>query len=136
MNFEYSGVSYFTADIEIDKIGNCCIEATTRIGALYYLIIKTEFGSSDILEFGPVVPDMKVLPKTVNCSYRRINFTESKIAKVIASFLNDFKKEIFQAREVEVEEALNNFPKIAEYFGGLYERPESSGLDRQNSGLD
>lgn len=122
MNFEYASTRTFTADIDIETLGNCCIEANDEVGSFYYLFINTSpTGETNVLEYGPIFPDIILLPKTVNIIFNRFNYSEPNIVKTITRFLNDSRKNIFQAQEVDPLEALENFPKLKEFFGGLYE---------------
>ena len=102
--------------IEIEDIGKCVIEACNDKGAFYYLIIRTVDGFSNILEYGPIVPDIKTLPNSVICDYTKMEFTEGKIGKIVEKFLNDSRRQITQAREVDIEEALGNCRSLLEYI--------------------
>lgn len=115
MNFKYYYATTVMADIDIDDIGHCAIEAHNDIGEFWYLVIRSELGSTQIFEYGPTC-HMDVLEKAVNCSFRRIEFNEKKINKAIDSFLNNPYRNITCAEEIEISEALNNCDDILGYM--------------------
>lgn len=115
MNFEYFTVKTVMADIEIDAIGNCAIEANNDNGEFYYLVIRTNDGSSQVFEYGPTA-HIGILEKSVNCSFQRINYSESKIQKIIKGFLNDPYRNITQARELDIKEALEQCDDMLIYM--------------------
>ena len=86
MNFEYARQSEFTADIEIDTIGNCAIRGTCMNEMYYICIIRTSVGLTELFESGPYLPD-GTLSTICETSYQKIEYDERKIKKFIASFL-------------------------------------------------
>lgn len=86
--FEYLAVVTVGAQLEVSDIGECAILARDDRGAEYYLIVTTKLGLTEIIEYGPCVPDVKLLPKSVVYKYTRINFSEYRIEKIIDKFLN------------------------------------------------
>lgn len=86
--FEYMQVVMVGAQLEIDEIGECAILARNDLGAEYYLLITTTMGLTEIIEYGPCVPDIQLLPKSVTYKYSRFDYSEFKIEKVIDKFLN------------------------------------------------
>lgn len=116
MQIKYFHMVTAMDSIEIEDVGQCAIEACNDSGAFYYLIIKTRDGFSDILEYGPIVLDVKILPKSVICNYTHIEYDQKKIVKIIDTFLNNPKRNITQAREIDKEEALNNCRSLIGYM--------------------
>ena len=114
-NFEYFYTTIINAELQIEDIGNCTIEASNDLGSFYYLNIKTQLGITTILEAGPIIPDLGILPKSSNISYKRISFNENNIKKIIKSFLNNPYRNITQSREIEEETMYNNLVNILEY---------------------
>lgn len=96
MNFSYLCTRTFEDSIEIEDIGNCCIDALNDSGDEYYLIIETELGGSTITECGPFMADMGPNTGFFYFSHNYRPFKESSIKKVIDKFLNDERKEITQ----------------------------------------
>lgn len=115
MNFEYFTVKTIMADIEIDSIGNCAIEANNDNGEFYYLVIRTDNGLSQVFEYGPTCHS-GILEKSVNCSFMRINYTDAKIGKIIKGFLNNPYHNITQAKEITIEEALEHCDDMLLYM--------------------
>ena len=104
MTFEYLQRVTVDAQLEIENIGDCVILANNDLGEEFYLIIKTELGWTEMLEYGPIVPDLELLPFPYNISYNRIEYNQGKIERTIDKFLNNPKRLITQARIVELAE--------------------------------
>ncbi len=119
MNFEYARQSEFTADIEIDTIGNCAIRGTCMNEMYYICIIRTSIGLTELFESGPYLPDgtLSIICET---SYQKIGYDERKIRKFIASFLQAPRKpnilNIYQAEQISIEEALDSCIDICNYM--------------------
>lgn len=86
--FEYMQVVTVGAQLEIDDIGECAILARNDLGEEYYLITTTYMGQTEIIEYGPCIPDIQLLPKSVTYKYNRIDYSEYKIENYIDKFLN------------------------------------------------
>lgn len=102
--------------IDVNDIGQCCIECVNKEGSYYYIVIKTSLGTTTIVTCGPVDIDLDTLPNGYTTSLKRMDYKEDKIAKEIKFFLNDRTKKIVEAKEVSLEEALNNFRDLATYL--------------------
>ena len=100
--FEYMIVRTVGAQLEVNDIGECCILGRDDLGQEYYLIITTYMGSTDIIEYGPALPDFEVLPKSVKYTFDRIDYSEFKIEKRIDKFLSGHP--ITYAEVVDLEE--------------------------------
>ena len=81
MVFEYQEVKTCTASIEVEDIGNCCLISRNLIGEERYLMIKTDFGSTQVILYGPNVPDIDQLP--IDGSWYYDIFGDKEINKVI-----------------------------------------------------
>ena len=119
MNFEYARQSEFTADIEIDTIGNCAIRGICTNEMYYICVIRTSIGLTELFESGPYLPD-GTLSTICETSYQKIEYDERKIRKFIASFLQTPRKpsilNIYQAEQISIEEALNSCIDICNYM--------------------
>lgn len=72
-------------EIDIESVGNVCIEAINENdGLFYYLLIKTSLGTSSIFEYGPVVPDIDKLYDIYNISFIRQSYNEKKLLLFIS----------------------------------------------------
>ena len=76
MNFDYFTVQTVMANIEIEDIGNCAIEANNDNGEFWYLIIRTTLGSTQIFEYGPTI-HTGIMEKSVNCSLVSANSSDT-----------------------------------------------------------
>lgn len=116
MTFDYFKVTSVNGELEIEDPGNCAIRAANDDGEEYYMIVETSLGSSRIFTYGPCVPDMDLLPKSVNCHFSRIIYSSVKINKAINDFLNDRFANITFAEVVEPTQALQNCKSIIKYM--------------------
>lgn len=91
-------------DIEIDDIGNCCIIANTDSLEEFYLIIKTKLGWTEIIEYGPINPDLDIFENHMEYTYDKFEFSDKKISSRIDKFLNRRYYTITQAREATIDE--------------------------------
>lgn len=99
--------------IEIDSVGNVCIEAINENdGLYYYLLIKTSMGTTSIFEYGPVVPDIDKLFDTYNVSFTREQYNEKKLRIFISKWLNDRTKKITAAYVIDENKFLDNYKDI------------------------
>ena len=86
MKFEYKCLQISEKELDIEDIGNVAIEAS-RDDYYSYLVIRTSMGSTLIMEYGRIVPDIDKLPPHVSCSFDRIDYKEVAIIKRIEKFL-------------------------------------------------
>lgn len=114
MNFDYCISRVVGADIEVDTIGNTAIRGYSSDGCEYYIVIKTDLGWTEIFEFGPVVPDIQQLPKSVTYYYDRIEYSEYRVIKRIDKFLNN--NPIVNAEVIDFETAKQNMRNLSNYI--------------------
>ncbi len=120
MKFEYKTFVSFEKELEIDDIGNFAIEAVynsnSTLGPHYkYLVIRTTFGIVSVFEYDAILPDFKLLPKSVTNSFDRFDWSEYKIIKRIEKFLANVE----DVKVITMQEALANCRSIIDYFGDL-----------------
>ena len=66
--------------IEIPDIGNFALEAyNEKQGYFFYLMIKTMLGTATIVSYGPVVPQVTLLPESYSVNFSRVPFKDRKI---------------------------------------------------------
>lgn len=104
MTFEYLQRIVVEGELEVDDIGQCVIQANTDLAEEYYLIVKTELGWTEIIEYGPCVPDLPLLQMNYQIKYSRFEYNQSKIERYIDKFLNDAKRGITQAKLCSLED--------------------------------
>ena len=105
MNFDYLIKIEKESSIDIENIGNCAIDAYNDLGFEWLFLVCTIEGTTHMIEFGPVVPDLDILPAKVSYTYDRIDFKEGKIANRISKFLNEPSRNITQVFEITQQEA-------------------------------
>lgn len=80
LKFEFDNQYVPQNFIEIENIGNVCIEAINETdGLFYYLLIKTSLGTTSIFEYGPVIPDIDKLFDNYSVSFNREQYNEKKV---------------------------------------------------------
>ena len=105
MQFEYLQQITAQESIDINDIGNTCIQCFTAYGETKVLIIKTVDGITEVIDYGYINVDVEELPDTVSYNYNRFQFNQQKLIKIINKFIND--REIIQVLEISFEEAKN-----------------------------
>lgn len=98
--------------LEVEEVGDLCIEASNDDGFYYYLIIKTVLGESKIFAAGPVIPEYDELVNGFNVSYNVTQYKEEKLIKTINTWLNDSKKKLTNASMVELSSAIGAFRDV------------------------
>ena len=117
MTFKFNNEYVAQSLINIDDIGNFALEGVDEHnGFFYYLLVKTTLGTTTILTFGPVVPDVKLLPDYYNITYQRLQFKDKVIYKYINMWLNDKIKKISNAQLIEEDVLLNELRDIKDYI--------------------
>lgn len=113
-NIEYLGQTSFLSSIEIEDLGNTTVDLFNDIGLEWFIMVKTELGWTNIEMFGPLFVDVDSLDavKGFNYNYQRIEYNEHKIIKQLKQFIQDPKKCITQAFEVERKDALNRLKNL------------------------
>lgn len=114
MIFEYNQQLLPQNLLDIDDLGQLCLEGSNDDGMYFYLIIRTSLGSSIIATCGPVVPDIDMLPKNCCEMFKRIDYSEDKIIKEIENFLNG-KNKLTDAKIISFDEAIECFRSIKDY---------------------
>lgn len=104
MNFEFDIEHIANNSIEIDDIGNICLVGVNERGLEYYLIIKSDLGIVQTIEYGPLQPDFEQLPPTVNYQYSRFEWNQVKVLNTIKSFLNNSKYALKQVEIISIDE--------------------------------
>ena len=116
IDFEYNKEWLPQNTINVKDIGQFALEASNDEGYFFYLVIFTQLGISTIASAGPVIPDVEELNQGYSCSMYTMEYKEDKLIKTINNWLNDRSKKITQAREVTIDEALDQFRDLGEYL--------------------
>jgi hypothetical protein len=103
MKFDYLERVVVDGQLDIDNIGQCVILTRNDLAEEWYLIIKTELGWTEVIEYGPSHPGFSVLPISVKQTYDRFEYNSSKIERIINKFLNDPKRLISQAEVTQFD---------------------------------
>ena len=112
MIFDYMRMVSALDTIEIDDIGNTCINTLNDYGEEWYLIINTHEGWTEIVEFGPLVVDSNNLKTYFTYDKYSYEYSDKKIGKVIDKFINNNKRDITQVFEVTKDQAKNRLELV------------------------
>lgn len=104
MTFDYLQRVIVDGQLDVDNIGDCVIQANNDFAEEFYLIIKTELGFTEVLEYGPIVPDLPILPPEYQIKYNKFEYNQSKLEKIIDRFLNNPKRIVTQAKLTTLED--------------------------------
>lgn len=119
-DIKFNRQSTYVDCLYVENIGNCALEALDELGQYYYIIVKTVQGQSHILSFGPVIPDLEVLPKTFKLDYYSTQYNDKKLAKSLQVWATGQQKTNFeQITQIDSTEALAQLPNIEACFTGI-----------------
>lgn len=104
MVFDYMQRVVIDGQLTVDNVGECIIQATNDIGEQWFLFIKTELGWSEIIDYGPHLPDFDMLSPNFQIKYSRVEYNQGRLEKYIDRFLNEPKRIITQAKVVTFDE--------------------------------
>lgn len=121
-NVKYNPQSVLVDSLYITDIGNCALEAVDDKGLYYYLVIITKAGSTHILTWGPIVPDIILVPKGYSESYGNESYKEDKLQKYIAKWVLGGKGYTFtEINQIKPEEALTQYRNLGAYMKSVME---------------
>lgn len=113
MQFDFNQQRIAQDSIEVEDIGNVCIEGYNDTGYAFYLIIITYLGVSKIITFGPVMPDLDELVDKFQLNHIELNYDNKKLWKQITMWLNDSKK-LTSAKIIDQDTAISCIPDLRE----------------------
>lgn len=111
MRFEFLKVSTALDSIEIEDVGNVCLECADDDGLKWYLKIKTELGWCFIEQFGPLKYGESDVRQSFSFFYREFEFSEKTLFKTIDRFLNE-KKEVTSVLIIEPDEFKDKLDEV------------------------
>lgn len=118
-SFKYNTQTMQVDSIIVEDIGNCALEAIDQNGCFHYFISITNEGTTEIITFGPIVPDISILPKSYSTSFERIGYTDAKLQKAIQKWALGGKGTNFESIEqVSLEEAVAQHVSVVEHLIG------------------
>lgn len=96
MNFPYLYQQSSMDSIEIENLGDVCLQAFNDNAMEYWLVIKCSLGWVEIEEVGPFLADNNALQSGYNYHYTRMPYGEEKLIKTIDKFINNPHRAITQ----------------------------------------
>ena len=116
-SFDFANAWTPTNSIDIPEIGNFYLEGIDEENGLYYyLMIKTSLGTASIMWFGPIVPDVELLPSGYESKFERMSFNDKKVQNWISKWLNDKEKQITAAYVIDEDKFMKNFRNLEIYM--------------------
>lgn len=109
MIFEYQIRSVANDTIDIDDIGNVCLEAYNDDGQLYYLMISTDLGFTTVTQVGAIIADTDDIDSYFDFNRKSFEYNETKLTGIINKFLSDGKHlitQVFFSNEQDIKDKL------------------------------
>lgn len=118
-SFNYFYTTMAEDCLDVEDIGNVCIQASNDAGQNWILLIKTRLGFSYILEYGPFY--YTKITEYLNHTFQRIEYSEYKLEKKIDKFLNEPRRLITQVQFKDEDEALELMTSVVEVMNESYQ---------------
>lgn len=116
-SFEFANSWVPTNSIDIPEIGNFCLEGIDEDQGLHYFLhVRTTMGTASIVWYGPIVPDIELLPSGYQAKFERLKFKDKEMFNWINKWLNDRIKKISSARLIEESTFQENFRDLSSYI--------------------
>ena len=112
MIFDYLRTVQSLDTIDIEDIGNTCINAVNDDALEWFLILETKDGFTKTTSFGPLKVDSNKLSSYFNYEFFEKEFSDRSISKTIDKFINNPKHSITQVFEVDKKFAKERFSSI------------------------
>lgn len=104
--------------LDIEDIGNVCLQASNDAGQNWILWIKTSLGFTYFIEYGPFNYNRNT--EYLNSNFQRIEYSEYKIEKKIDKFLNEPRRLITQVNFIDEDEAFELIKNVVEVMNESY----------------
>lgn len=91
MFFEYLKTTQFQDSIDIESIGNVCLQSINDMADCWVLLIHTIMGESEVIQAGPINLDFDSVSPNVFISRTKFDYNEKKLHKIIYDFMNNPK---------------------------------------------
>ena len=104
-NFEYLYTTKAEDSIEVEDIGNVCLQLFNDIGYCWFIDISTTLGECSIKTAGPFHVDIpNYFSNGFSFNLQSLEYKESRIISIVDKFINDARKMITQIIEVDRNE--------------------------------
>lgn len=120
MLIDYSRELVFTQTLDLVDPGCVGLICESDQGGHYLLATKTVMGTINIVTAGPVLLDAPdVFLDGFKVAFDKFKWSEKKLAKSIATFINDPQKEIKAIETVPETEVISLLPDLSIIFDNL-----------------
>ena len=116
MEIEYNKDIVALNFIDIQDIGNCCLECISADEMYFYIINKTSLGVCTMFTCGPIIPDVSLIPSGFAIIINKIEYNTKLILKELSLYINNKNKKIVEVNEISVEQAVKEFRDIGKYI--------------------
>ena len=116
MTFDYLYTLSPTGSFDIPDIGNFTLSCTNDLGQEYFIIVRTTYGVTRVLTWGPKWMDMETACKNVTAYYQEFEFSASKLETLVDRYVNDAKKSITQVTVLDEFDIIKDLPDIRGYI--------------------
>lgn len=102
--FDYNEIVTSTGMFEVSDIGSCCIKIVEQPSLKEnYLYIRTELGTTTIIQFGPTIIDEDLVLDRFTLNIESFQYNEKRIVKTIDKFFKSLYN-ITEVNELEPQE--------------------------------
>lgn len=116
MQFDYMYTMTAEDSVEIEDVGNFCLSVINDVYREWIMICSTEFGITKWLQAGPFRIDFDELDDRVMYTYQQMEYNQTKMCRIIDSFINDPKKTTTQVTVLEESEAKSRIKDLVSYI--------------------
>lgn len=122
MEIDYLGTFSYLDKIEIKNNGDFALECINDDGYYYYMITKTFQGVVSMFTWGPIIPDIDLIPEArgkggaYNFKLTRLKWNENKIKNAVKAFVNNRDSAITCVKLIPEKEALEMIKDMKSYI--------------------
>jgi len=122
MEIRYLPSTSYGEILDIDNQGEFALEACNDDGYFYYMVVKTFQGTVSIFTWGPIIPDMELIPEArgkegaYTFKLTRLKWNEKKIKNTVTAWITNRDRGITQAKLISEQEALIQIKDMQKYI--------------------
>lgn len=114
--FQYLYTQQATGVFEVEDLGNFALSCTNDLYHEYILLVKTMYGVTKVVSYGPNLIDQDTLNDSVDLKYQQFDFNSYKIQTLVDRFVNEARRAISQVTVIEQAEAINRIKDVTKYL--------------------
>lgn len=125
--FNYNEEKTFKYTLELESVGNVCLQAIDVNNNYYYLAVRTLYGISEIITYGPIAP---TLGDTENYSitFQKAEYDEDYLYDMIDKWLNKRRRHMSTVNIINEETFFTNLIDVREFLYEYYKADREESL--------